>query len=149
MSKITNIYDAIITEIQTDLPTYKRLPNPYVVDSNTYLQLQNGFGLAIGPGNDTQRYVGCLVTWERVFTIILVKQVTSTQNNLGSRELIEKSLLDDHDTLRKAFYLNSTLGGEAIKSTVLDDGGIQFLDAERLKFLSLEMNLYVEYQEPP
>ena len=148
-TKIEDIYDAIVTTIEGELTTYRRLPNPYAPETSTFLQLQQGYGLAVGPGRDTERYVGCLVTWERVFTILLVNQITATQNNIDSRVIIEKDLLIAHDLLRKAFYNNSTLGGEAIKTTVSDDGGFQFLDAERLKFLTLEINLITEYQEAP
>lgn len=148
-TRISDIYDAIVDQIEAKLTTHKRIANPYVIDDNSFLQLQKGFGVIVGPGVDTQRYVGCLVTWERQFTIILVRQITTTQNNIGSREVIEKGLLDDHDLLRKAFYLNSTLGGIAIKSTVSDDGGIAFVDADRLKFIQIAMSLFVEYQEDP
>lgn len=149
-TKISEIYDACVNLIETTLPTdYLRIPNPYTVDVNTFLHLRKGFGLAIGPGVDTQRYVGCLVTWERTFSILLVKQVIATQNDVEVREVIEKDLLDDHDALRKAFCSNSTLGSLAIKSTVLGDAGVNFIDGERLKFLGLVMDLFVEYQEDP
>lgn len=146
-AKVLTIYDAIIDQIETSLPTYKRLPNPYVVDQNTYAQLTKGYGMAIGSGIDTKRYVCDLVTWKRNFTIILIQRITTTQNNIGSREVIEQSILRDHDTLRKAFYLNSSLGGNAIESTVSIDDGLTFVDADLLKFFTLEMNLVVEYQE--
>lgn len=149
MALIENIYDECVNIIEAQLPTYIRIPNPYVIDINTNLHLQKGFGIAVGPGTDTQRFVGCLVSWERVFSIILVKQVTTTQNNTIQREVIEKDLLEDHDKLRKAFYLNSTLGGIAVKSTVIGDNGINFIDGEKLKFLGIVMDLFVEYLEDP
>jgi hypothetical protein len=149
MSKIEDIYGAVVDVIEDNLTGYIRLPNPYAVEANTYLHLRKGFGVALGPGTDTERYTGCLVTWQRVFTIILVNQITTTPNNTAEREIIEKDLLDDHDVLRKKFYLDSTLGGKSIKATITDDQGIAFIDADRLKFLSIEMSLVVEYQEDP
>lgn len=146
-SKVLDIYDAIVDLIEATLPTHKRLPNPYVVDQNTYAQMTKGFGMAIGTGFDTERFVCDLVTWQRSFTIILVQRITTTQNNIGSRETIEKAILEDHDKLRKAFYLNSSLGEKAIKSTVSSDSGPTFVDADLLKFFTLEINLNVEYLE--
>jgi len=148
-TKISQIYDAIVDVIEAELTTSVRIPNPYILDINSFLHLKKGFGVAIGPGDDTQRYIGCLVTWERNFTIAIIQQMVATQNNVGTREVIEKELLDDHDKLRKAFYNNSTLSGKAIKSTITDDGGVSFIDGDRLKFIALEMNLLVEYQEDP
>lgn len=149
MTVISQIYDKVVDVIEAKLTTSTRISNPYVLDSNTFLHLQKGFGVAIGPGIDTERYVGCLVTWQRSFTIAIIQRMVTTQNNIGVRETIEKELLDDHDKLRKAFYLNSTLDGLAIKSTVTDDGGVSFIDDASGKFIALEMSLLVEYQENP
>jgi len=149
MGKISTIYDAIVDVLETEFPAHTRLPNPYEVNANTYLHLNNGFGVGIGPGQDTERYVGCLVTWEQSYSIILVRRVVTTQNNTAVREVIEKDILEDWDKLRKAFYLANTLSGNAIKTTVLSHGGINFVDGDKLKFLALEMQLVVEYQEDP
>lgn len=149
MTKIATIYDAIVDILEAELTGYTRLPNPYFVDKNVFLYLQKGFGIGIGPGVDTERYTGCLISWERTFNIILVNQITTTQNNMASREFIEKALIDDHDALRKAFYLNSSLNQNAIKTSIISDSGISFIDTETLKFLGLEMTLVVEYQEDP
>lgn len=149
MTVIADIYTECVDVIETALPTHVRIPDPYNITTNTFLHMRNSYGIGVGPGTDTERYVGCLVTWARTYNIILVQQITTTQNNIDAREIIEKSLLDSHDALRKAFYLNSNLGGLAIKSTVLSDGGIIPLDIGGVKFLSLEMVLEVEYQEDP
>jgi len=146
-SRIEEIYDALATVIETALPAYVRFPNPYVITENTYLHMKSGFGLAIGPGTDTERLVGCQLSWQRSFTVVLVKQVTTTQNNTALREGIEKDILDDHDALRKAVYANSTLGSRAIKTTLISDGGVNFIDGDRLKFLSMEIEIVTEYLE--
>lgn len=149
MTAISNIYDKAVDIIEATVPTYTRIPNPYVYDANGFIYVKKGFGLAIGPGVDTERYVGCLVTWQRSFTVTIIQQMIAMQNNTGAREVIEKDLLDDHDKLRKAFYNNSTLDGLAIKSTVTSDSGVIFIDADRLKFIAIELNLEIEYQENP
>jgi len=145
-TKIEEIYNELTTVIEAALPNYRRFPNPYVIEANTFLHMSAGFGIAIGPGTDTERYVGCLITQQRSFSIVLVRQMLATQNDLDTRELIEKQILDDHDALRKAIYSNSTLSGKVIETTLTDDGGVNFIDG-RLKFLSMEMNIVTEYQE--
>lgn len=149
MSKIEDIYDAIVTQIESELSGYTRIPNPYDVQNNTFLHLRKGFGIEIGPGSNTERYVGCLSTWERTYTIILVKQVVTTQNNTAVRVMIEKEILDDHELLFKAFETNNSLGGIAMKTVVQSDGGISFLDIDNQKFLSMSIFLNVEYQLNP
>jgi len=147
MSKIVDIKAQLIDLIETNLTGYLRLPNPYSVTENTYLHLSKGYGLFVGPGFDTERYTGCIVTWERDFTLILVNQMTATDNDTLKRESIENALLEDHDIMRKIIYKESPLGGIAIKSTVVNDQGINFIDADQLKFLSLQMTITVEYQD--
>lgn len=148
-TKIEQVYDALTTLVETTLSEYKRFPNPYVIDANTFLHMKTGFGISIGPGNDTERFVGCEVTWQRIFTVTIVQQITTTQNNLARREIIEKDILNDHDKLMKAIYLDNSLGGKAIKSFVTDDGGVNFIDGDRLKFLAMEINVAVEYADSP
>lgn len=146
-TRIEDIYDAIADLVETNLTGYKRFPNPYVITENTYLHMKSGYGIAIGPGTDTERFVGCQISWERSFTVVLVKQVMTTQNNTEKRELVEKDILEDHDILRKAIYSSSTLGGKAVKTTVISDGGVNFIDGDRLKFLSMEIEIVTEYLE--
>ena len=149
MSKIEDIYDALVGLVATELPEYMRFPNPYVIDTNTFLHQRAGFGVSIGPGTDTERYLGCLITWQRDFNVTIVRQIMTTQNNTSLRAGIEKEILDDHDKLRKAIYLGNTLSGNAIKSTLIADSGLNFIDGDRLKFLSMEMTVSVEYEETP
>jgi hypothetical protein len=146
-TRIEEIYDALATTLESTLTGYVRFPNPYVIAENTYLHMKSGYGLAVGPGTDTERLVGCQISWERSFTVVLVKQIMTTQNNTGNRVLVEKDILDDHDALRKAVYNNSTLGGKAIKTTLVSDGGVNFIDGDRLKFLSMEIEIVTEYLE--
>lgn len=147
--KIQELYDELNTVIAAALPDYMRFPNPYVIDANTFLHKRSGYGVSIGAGLDTERYLGCLVSWEREFTITLVRQVLITQNNLTLREGLEKEILEDHDKIRKAIYNNSSLSGKAIKTTATSDGGLFFIDGEKLNFLSMEISVVTEYEESP
>jgi len=144
------IFDKIRDICVANLPSvYRRLSDPYNPDQNIMPQLLKGFGIATGAGVNTERFVGCQVTWARSYNILLVQQITTTQNNIDARENIDAELRTDVNTLWKKFYLNSGLDGLAIKTTVLGDGGIVPLDIGGLKFLSIELFLEVEYMEDP
>lgn len=146
-TKIEEIHEALCNLIAAELPTHKRFPNPYQIDANSFLHMTRGYGVAIGPGFDTQRDLGCHVTYERTFTVALVQKMSETQNSTGRRELVERDILEDHDKLVKAVYNDTNLSGRVISATVTDDGGVQFIDGDRLKFLALEMTIRVEYQD--
>lgn len=147
MTAIATIYDAIITKISGQLADYKRIPNPYALNENTALLIRKGYGLSIGAGTNTQRYVGCLITWEREYTIGLITQVVNTENDITGRASVEKDLIDDHDLILRAFETDPTLSGACIKAIIQSDSGIEYIEAERSKYLALEMSLLVEYQE--
>lgn len=149
MSKISDIYNALTDTIETALPDYWRIAQAYSVEANTYLTLTKGFGIAVGRGVDTKRYVGCLISWQRTFTVILINQMVAQENDLTTRVMIEQDILEDHATVRKAIYNNSTMGGTAIESTVTEDAGLHFVDADLLKFLAIQMTVTIEYQENP
>lgn len=145
-TKIEEIYDAVIDLIEATLPTARRFPNPYQMEVNALGRTVKAFGVVVGHGVNTERYVGCLVSWQRTFTIRLLSKIVTTENNITKRETIEKNILVDHDALMRAFN-QTTLGNKVIKATVSDDSGLDFLDGDRLKFLMCELTLTVEYQE--
>jgi hypothetical protein len=147
-TKIADIYDSIVTKLETILPSFQRVPNPYALDENTAILLRKAFGLAIGPGTNTERYVGCIATWERDYTIGLVTQVVNTENDTLGRAMVEKDIIDAHREILLAFETDSTLSGQCIKAVITDDGGINYIQGAESKYLALEITLRVEYQEP-
>jgi hypothetical protein len=144
--KIEDIHTELCTLIETELAGYKRFPNPYQIDANTFIHMTKGYGVAVGPGVDTERTLGCTSFYERVFTVVLVNKMTKLQNDTDSREMVERDLLVDHDTLRKAIY-KTTLDGNCIKATLSSDNGVQFIDADLQKFLAMELSVTIEYQD--
>jgi hypothetical protein len=147
MTKIATIYDAIVTKIAGQLTTFTRVPNPYALDENAAILLCNAYGLAIGPGTNTERYVGCISSWERSFTIGLITQVVTTENDTEGRATIEKNIIDAHRLLLLAFESDPSLAGNCIKAVITDDSGIDYIDGVQSKYLAIELTLRVEYQE--
>lgn len=145
---VADIYDAIITKLETVLPAFKRVPNPYSLDENTAILLRKAFGLAIGAGTNTERYVGCIATWSRDYTIGLVTQVVNTENDTTGRAMVEKDLVDAQREIFLAFETDSTIAGSCIKAIISDDSGINYIQGAESKYLALELTLSVEYQEP-
>lgn len=147
----SNIYDAVKLICTTNLAAdYQTIPDPYFVETNAITLLDKGFGIQSNEGENTNRYVNnCLVTWKRNYTIILTKQIASTQNDVSARETIDKDLRLDVALLWKKFELDPTLGASVILCRVLGDTGIQGLDVSGVKFLTVAIFLEVEYQEDP
>ena len=147
MTKIADIYDAMVVKIETALPSFTRLPNPYALDENTAVLMRNSYGIAIGSGTNTERYVSSLTSWQREYTIGLVSQVVSTENDTLGKALVEKNMIDAHRAIFQAFEIDSTLSGICTKALVVSDSGIEYITGNLSKFLAIEITISVDYQE--
>lgn len=145
MSKVSTIYDALQTLVESNLTTYTKIPDPYKLEDNTELFLVKGFGIGMGNGENTERLVCGYISIRRSFTIALVNKVTTTENNLSSIATSEKNIMEDCYTLIKALEADTDLQGNCVKSTYLSDSGIEFIDSDLGKYLLLQMEVDIEY----
>lgn len=147
MSKISDIYDGLHTLISGTLTSYTQLTNPYQREDNSNLFLEKGYGLAVSSGVNTNRKIGGKKSYQRSFLLVLTNLLPVTTHDTDAKETAEKALLEDHASLITAFEQNPTLTNNAALSIALNDDGIEFLDADRMKYISLEIDITVEYFE--
>ena len=148
MSKISTVYDAMYTLLSSNLTGYTQIPNPYNSEQNSMLFLNKGYGLVVGTGDNTQRFATCdKKSYAREFTIVLVNQYIATEHDTDAKETAEKALLEDHATLITAIEQDADLGGNAATHLSISDGGIDFLEGDREKYIMLELIVNVEYFE--
>lgn len=147
-TKITTIYDNLVLRVQATLPSYFRIPNPYAPDENPELFLRKGFGVGIGPGENTRRLVCGFFSITRTFTIILINQVLTTDSNSTDRGNFERDLMEDHYSLLNALEVDNNLGGAAVRLNFTNDSGIQFVEGDYGKYTLCEISFDVEYLEP-
>lgn len=147
MSKISNIYDRIETIVEATLTDYRKIPNPYVAEENSETLLTKGYGISIGEGINTNRQICGKKSYSRSFVIPLINLVASTDHDVDRHAAIEKQVMEDHFSLWGAFELDSDLDGHAAKAITVSDGGLLFLEGERLKYLLMELIIGVEYFE--
>lgn len=147
MSKISSIHDAMVAAISGVLPSHSRLANPYDPSDNNELYLTQGYGVGIGPGVRTDRTISCVQSWERSFFVILTRQVTTTDHNIGDHDVIVKNLLEDHFLIFSELEKETTLSGLCIKSQVESDSGIEFVETDRSRYYLTQLDLITEYIE--
>lgn len=148
-SKLTPIYADLIAKIESILPAYYRIPNPYSAETNSFQLMKKGYGLAIGPGDNTERNLGCKLSIRRTFTLILVNQVTTTDNHASVRGGLEVSLMEDLYLIIAALETDPDLSQNVIAYKYIADTGIELLQAENQKarFYGVEATLECEYTE--
>ena len=149
MSAITDIMVALKTAIETALPTYQRMPNPYFLDRNSALLMRSGYGVGVGAANNTNRLITGKVSIDRTFEIVLVNQIEALPSDAVNVELEEKAILEAAFTLIKYFENNEQLGisNVVLNSRYLSDGGIEFIDLEVQRYHQLTLSVGVEYME--
>lgn len=147
-NKITLIRDKLVSIVVSELPDYRRIPNPYSVEANSKLILFKAYGVGIGPGARIQLETGCgSAAYERTYNLVLAQQMNATPHDIERRAEIESSIIEDFVKANNVLEKNVTLDGIAFDSEYSDDSGIQLLETENDRFVSLNVNYIVRYTE--
>jgi len=103
MSKISTVYDAILTELAALYPSKTRIPYPYSLVDNNARFLSDGYGVTIGPSSFEQ-FEFCDFMTTRDVTVTITKEVFRTDSDYNVIDDITKSLLEDIYEVQKLFY---------------------------------------------
>lgn len=103
MSKITAVYDAILTELAALYPAKTRIPYPYSLVDNNARFLSDGYGVTIGPSSFEQ-FEFCDFMTVRDVTVTVTREVFRTDSDYNVIDDITKSLLEDIYEVQKLFY---------------------------------------------
>jgi len=157
MSAISQAYDAIETVVTTALPSasgWAQLINPYVPEANDDLTYEKAWGIAFGPGQNTNRQVGCDVSIQRSFTVTLCRKTYAGTLNrapeqLSARKTAEKALFEDLkiiiNDLEKSPTTNSS--NPIIKTSYVTDSGLEFVRGDSQNLLMIRAEFQTEYFE--
>ena len=145
---ITDIINNLYTLISSTLSSYNELPNPYNIEDNTELFLKKGFGIGVLDGvNEQERSETCSRWIRRSFTFTLTNKITTTRENTTSMKTLQKSILEDQESVLQAVYNDSTLTGKVIDIEFTSDTGIQYLDIEQVKYFTITTSFEVLYRK--
>lgn len=145
MSNFSDLYDAIVTRIETVLPNHTRLPNPYKVDENTELFLRQGWGVALTSGTNPNRNLSCRISTLRSFDIIITRKFYSIEAGVTNKQSTEKELIEDQLLVIRDFCNNTSLPSALGVVNFESDGGIEYVFSEKDNFLVLRSVFGVEY----
>lgn len=147
MSLITTVFDNINTRLNSiyATPTYKKLVNPYILELNDTLSLNRGYAFFMGPGLNTKKLIGDVVTFEREVTIVNTIVNRGTDRDVTIRETAEKTLLEDQFLAIDSFH--QTILSDAWDLNWESDGGIEFIFTEKQNFLSIRSLYRLRYSE--
>lgn len=128
MSNVTDVYDAILTELAVLFPLKTKVFNPYAIDDNPEFVLRDGYGMAVGASTAPQNEFKS-VWQERDFLITLTQQVVKSEEDSEKTDDSVKLLLEDLKTLQNEFCKSDQIGIESdIENIVIGTcSGVQFI----------------------
>jgi hypothetical protein len=145
-ANFTAAYDLIVARIATLLPTHLRLPDAYDLDQNPDQYLAKGWGLAVGPGGvNTQRFTGNKRSTEITFRLSITRKVYALDLDPVKKSSAEKDLLEDMRAIIDDIWLNylGITGSPLVRFA--DFEGISPVRVDKKSFLSVSINIRVEY----
>lgn len=146
MSKITSIFDAMVTRVSGVLTDHARLTDPYNIEQNTDLTLEKAFGVAVLDGVNTERNLSCQLSVQRTVQVSIARRYSAHELDIISKDDTVKALLEDHFLVVDAFEEEPTLGSLVAKGAYSSDSGIIFI-RDNEPFLAIQTNFLMEYFE--
>ena len=149
MTVISTTHAAVLAKIAATLPNAKRIANAYEPEVSALGVLTNGYGLALGPGEDTREEIACRLGMARTIAVMLTRLCAAADSQTAGRDAAELALLEDQLLLIKAFDQDNQLGGAVSDIRYVNDGGIEFLVTDNAmgKFYVLTSIFAVKYTE--
>lgn len=147
MSKITTIFDKLVSDTGTILSTYRHLPDGIDIEKNANTALIKGYAIAMGPASPGPEQYGCAVQlFERQFTIAITNMY-NMRTDATSRDVAEKAIMEDLYLVTKALIKNPSLGGISSNVQFVADSGTEYLNQDTQEFLYADLTINVWYEE--
>lgn len=109
MTKISEVYDAVLNELATLYPSKTKIPNPYSLEDNQQQFLRDGYGLTV-EGNSRVEGEFKSISLEYSMTVIVTKEIVRTDSDDQLIDVTTKELLEDIFAGQKRFFQVDELG---------------------------------------
>ncbi|MEM5807968.1 MAG: hypothetical protein QW818_02445 [Candidatus Aenigmatarchaeota archaeon] len=147
-TRITLVYDKLITEISALFPQKRRLLDPYNLTQNPERILADGWGLRKGSVDLALREFNT-ITDAHNFTFILTSELVRSETQINLVDDVVKSLAEDLFLFRERIYRYDELGITQ-DVTQIDMGsasGIEEIISGNGRFLTLSVEFTVHITE--
>lgn len=147
MSKLSEIFDTLVTRTSTILPDYRHLSDGLEIDKNTNTALVKGYSVVIGENGPGPEQYGCAIhLFQRNYTITITNAYTM-RNNATTRDDAEKAIMEDLYLVTKSLIKTPSLGGISSNVQFVSDSGSEYLNTDAQEFLIAELTLNIWYEE--
>jgi hypothetical protein len=148
MSKISTVYDQVLTELGTLFSGKTRIPNAYSLVDNNFQFLRDGWGLKIGTSSPAESEFKSF-NRSHTFSVVLSREVIRTDSDADPIDVVTKAILEDVYTLERRFMDYDQLSIEA-DIEIIEQGnnsGIEFFIGDDFSFASIEADFNINIRE--
>lgn len=125
-TRISTAHSNLLTRLDalfSSSSDWQRIPNPYDVPANSETFLRKGYGVQINEGANSHRVLSSQLSIDRVFGIVLSREVFKTDGDADGYAQVALDLYEDLQTVIKDFEKNTTLNtGQTFFEYVSDEG---------------------------
>jgi hypothetical protein len=148
MSKITTVYDGILTSLGTIFSEKTRIFDAYDLPSNPEHVIRDGYGIRKG-GTDFGSAEFCSFRDDHGFTIVLTREVIRHDSELTPVDDQVKALLEDAFEVRERFYRFDKLGlpSDIENVTLGSVGAVETFIGGSNKFFSITADFVFQVRE--
>lgn len=150
MSNISLAYDALKARLVTLYPSHAELEVPEEIERNLHQTLVKAYGITFLAAENTRRFATQQIrgSYRRQFGVRFTREVTSAEFDLSSRDSVRKDLFEDVFILFQDISKNPKLFSAAvIKAEVISDTGSNFVKADKIDFVWVEVVVEIEIFE--
>lgn len=146
-TKISEIYDSVVSSLNTLYSTKTRIPNPYSLPDNPEQLLKDGYGLKFG-GSNLESYELCRRKEVASFSVVLTREFFKLDSDVDSFDDPTKSILEDAESFKSLFYATNNIGEEEIIDINIEStSGLENVQGDKYNFISIEVTFTIKYFE--
>lgn len=154
-TRISKLLDWLYATLPTILTDHQELLDPDDLFENTPSQLERGWGISLGDGQNTNRDLcSTHYHWAREFTVVITHDLRSLGTDLTSRRSKQKAALEWTHKLLQLFGRTSSIVDPldstrtlSFKADVLRDSGPRQITINDTPYLFVEITISLEYRE--
>lgn len=148
MSKASTIHDALIARVAAQLPSHIKLSHAYRLEKSSLPSLYQGFGVKVGPVQNTKRTLNCSMWIKRQYNVVITRKLYQNDSlDSDAKTSVEKQLFEDQILMAKDLTTNPSLDGSSTNVEFESDNGIEFVQTPDEEIMCLDTTFTVEYFE--
>jgi hypothetical protein len=148
MSKISTVYSALITAIETAFPGKTRLHNPYQLEENPDLVRKDAWGIKVLEA-DREDIEYCNLSLNRSFSVVFLRHFVSLSGKEDGFDYVTGQILEDQQTLAQLLFSPTEIGeqGNIDRIEITSISGIQELVTGEKRYLFGEVTFNILISE--